>query len=161
MEKIWGLCLKDQNDGHDFCYKCVTRIFETIPEDPSIFPARCDGRRLNINNGDFLDQGLVDRYTRREAELDTSNHFYCSNPRCGILIPSDQVSDDGYVHCEIRGQHSRTQYRQGKTYHIVESECPKNTDAEMLRELATNQRWQSCKSCQLFIEKYDGCVHMA
>jgi hypothetical protein len=94
-------------------------------------------------------------YQAKKIEVESTNRTYCSDPDCSTFLPPTNIQD-GVATCNLC--ETRTCAICKTAAH--EGECPDDENSRLLKELATQEGWQSCPGCHRMVELTLGCYHM-
>ena len=73
---------------HEYCRECLASLFQASMKDESLFPPRCDGQAIPLNQVRFfLPVELAKEFEERSVELSAKNRVCCHDPRCSTFIP--------------------------------------------------------------------------
>ena len=68
---------------HEYCRECLASLFQASMKDESLFPPRCDGQAIPLNQVRFfLPVEIAKEFEERSVELSAKNRVYCHDPRC-------------------------------------------------------------------------------
>ena len=68
---------------HEYCRECLASLFQASMKDESLFPPRCDGQPIPLNQVRFfLPVELAKEFEERSVRLSARNRVYCHDPRC-------------------------------------------------------------------------------
>ncbi|KAI3392256.1 hypothetical protein diail_5944 [Diaporthe ilicicola] len=141
---------------HEYCRECLSTLFQDSMTDESLFPPRCCGQPVPLDeNQVFLNADLVQQFRRKASELSSPDRTYCHNRNCSAFIPTVEGGPQ-VVSCHECG--SRTCVACKNLEHS--GDCPDDEELQQVLQLARDQRWQRCQNCRRVIELRDGCVHM-
>ena len=170
-EKRLGHCIacrenKDFSDvarmpcEHEYCRECLISLFQASMEDESLFPPRCDGQPIPLDQfRSFLPVDLVKKFEEKSVELSTKNRVYCHDPRCSTFMPwpaSADRTDGGWLTCPRCEKTTCTTCK--ATAHT--GDCPDDKAVQQILDTAGNEQWQRCYECHRFVELEQGCNHM-
>ncbi|KAK1992789.1 IBR finger domain-containing protein [Colletotrichum falcatum] len=142
---------------HQYCQTCLRTLFESSLRDESLFPPRCCGTSIPINDyRQFLPSTLVTEFRAKEVELSTSNRTYCHIQTCSRFIPKEFIKAD-VATCQRCGQRTCTMCRGAEH---KDQDCVQDTLTQNLLEVAAASGWQRCFSCRTIVELDHGCNHM-
>ncbi|KAJ3817307.1 hypothetical protein F5880DRAFT_87243 [Lentinula raphanica] len=174
---------------HHYCDSCLSQYIETCIHDESLFPPKCCGRTLSFvmedqrsspsieNLAAFIEQQLFDndlgaRLRAKASELGMSpeDRLYCPYPRCSVFLgswatissqsPSGSSKLPSYQ-CSSCSQSLCLLCRGRAHYHLTY--CPVVEDQlaeDKVRDLARQNKWQTCPKCKAIVELTQGCNHM-
>ncbi|KAK2036234.1 IBR finger domain-containing protein [Colletotrichum somersetense] len=142
---------------HKYCQICLQTLFETSLTDESLFPPRCCGTSIPIDNyRQFLPSTLVAEFRAKEVELSTPNRTYCHIPTCSRFIPKESIKAD-VATCKRCGQRTCTMCKGAEHQN---QDCVQDILTQNLLEVAAASGWQRCFSCRTIVELDHGCNHM-
>lgn len=137
--------------SHEYCRKCLERVFTDSLTDEALWPPRCCRQRIPAEEDHiriFLGGQLMGQYLARKLEMETPNRIYCHKPDCSRFIPPLGIKDEvgSCPKCEA------------KTCTICKGaahdghDCPQDTAGQQLMALADQQGWKQCFSCNRIVE---------
>ncbi|KAK3312633.1 hypothetical protein B0H66DRAFT_643822 [Apodospora peruviana] len=109
----------------------------------------------------FLTPELVEEFEAKKIELSTPapSRRYCHRPTCSAFIPPERIcSSDGVATCP-KCEATTCAICRGAS-HAGSPNCPTDSTAQGVLDLARANGWQRCPSCQTLVERTDGCDHM-
>lgn len=143
--------------GHVYDVECLEELFVATTTDESLYPPRCCGQPIPLENVRYLfDADFVTVFERKSQEYRTMKRVYCCDPTCSaflgpttneassLMCPSCQTQTCG--HC-LKAAHSTM-------------DCVSEADEAALA-LAKTRGWARCPGCQHIVERIDGCPHMS
>ncbi|CCF36037.1 IBR finger domain-containing protein [Colletotrichum higginsianum] len=143
--------------SHEYCRDCLQTLFETSLTDESLYPPRCCGRPIPVNdNREFLSSKLIGEFQAKAEELSTPNRTYCHRPTCSTFIPKEFIKADTAV-CQ-RCRHRTCVMCKGAEH--KDQDCAQDTLTQDLLRIAAANGWQRCFSCRRIVELEHGCNHM-
>lgn len=143
---------------HEYCRACLRRLFSDSLTDESLFPPRCCGVAIDVEQVlDFLPAKLVGQFRAKKVELETPNKTYCHQPTCSLFIPPAAISGD--VGTCVRCRQRTCIICKGPSHH--ESDCPGDAGIQMLLDVAAENGWQRCYQCHRIVELNFGCYHIS
>ncbi|KAK1974310.1 IBR finger domain-containing protein [Colletotrichum cereale] len=144
--------------SHEYCRDCLLKLFETSLKDESLFPPRCCGQPIHVNDyRRFLPSTLVREFQAKAVELSTPNRTYCHKPTCSTFIPKEFTKDDIAV-CQ------RCKYRtcaMCKGAEHKDQDCAQDSLTQDVLQIAAANGWQRCFSCRSIVELEHGCNHIS
>ena len=148
--------------GHRMCHSCLKRNFELSLTDPQHMPPRCCTQdRISLRHVDSLfDTSFKKTWNRKYEEFTTQNRLYCPSKKCGEWIkPSriQQVGNRQIAYCS-RCKTKVCVACNGKWHSSLD--CPKDKETKRFLKQAKKEGWQRCYSCNVVVEKTEGCNHM-
>ncbi|KAK1979351.1 hypothetical protein LZ30DRAFT_180892 [Colletotrichum cereale] len=145
--------------GHEYCQDCLHTIFNASLTDESLFPPRCCGEPIPVEDSRrFLTPELIGRFRAKELEFTMPNRTYCHMPNCSTFIPKEFIKAD-IATCPRHGCMSRTCVMCKGAEHGSQ-DCSQDTLTQDLLRLAGERGWQRCYSCRRVLELEYGCLHM-
>lgn len=145
---------------HEYCRECLANLFEASMRDESLFPPRCDGQPIPLDQVRFfLPVDLAREFEERSVELSTNNRVYCHDPRCSTFIPppaSVEHMEGDWLRCPSCDKTTCTICKAA----AHAGDCPDDTALQQLIDTAGDEQWQRCYQCHRFIELEQGCNHM-
>jgi hypothetical protein len=146
--------------NHEYCRDCLESLFKASIKDESLFPPRCDGKPIQLNQVRFfLSADLATEFEARRIELSSKNRIYCHDPHCSTYIPWPDASEcieEDWLACPQCEKTTRTICK--ATAHT--GDCPNDYALQQLLETAGNEQWQRCFQCHRFVDLEQGCNHM-
>ncbi|KAF9881663.1 ibr finger domain protein [Colletotrichum karsti] len=143
--------------NHEYCRDCLRTLFETAITDEALFPPRCCGQHIPVEeNRVFLSPELIGRFRARELELSTQDKTYCHGPTCSQFIPKEFIKDS-IATCQ------RCRRRTCTTCKGVEhrnEDCPEDESTQSVLQVADENQWQQCRQCNRLVELAHGCYHI-
>ena len=141
---------------HEYWRPCLAKFFELSISDESVFPPRCDGQEILLDQmRSFLPSQLAKDFEGQNAELSTKNRIYCYEPTCSTFIAAAAIVEDvgtcsrcDKTKCSICKAPSHT------------GGCPEDIATQRLVETVEEHQWQRCYSCKRFVELETSCNHM-
>lgn len=141
---------------HEYCARCLTRLFEDSMIDESLFPPRCCRQLIPLDkNRLFLNADLAHKFREKALEFSTPNRTYCHNRNCATFIPTAKYTHTTAPCDECR---SLTCITCKKASH--DGDCPYDEELQQVIQLARDQGWQRCQNCWGLVELNTGCNHM-
>lgn len=145
---------------HEYCRECLTSLFQASMKDESLFPPRCDGQAIPLNQVRFfLPVELAKEFEERSVELSAKNRVYCHDPRCSTFIPLPtpvERMEGNWLSCPAFEKTTCTICKAA----AHTGDCPDDTALQQLLDTAGNEQWQRCYQCHRFVELEQGCNHM-
>lgn len=144
----------------EYCRECLASLFQASMKDESLFPPRCDGQAIPLNQVRFfLPVELAKEFEERSVELSAKNRVYCHDPRCStfILWPASMERMEGeWLTCPACEKTTCTTCKAA----AHTGDCPNDTALQQLLDTTGNEQWQRCYQCHRFVELEQGCNHM-
>lgn len=141
---------------HRYCRECIVKLFELASRDESLFPPRCDGVAVPLDNvRPFLSLELLRGYETRAKEINANDRTYCHNGWCRAFIPTESAAV-GRAKCQRCGAKTCTTCK-GSAH---AGDCPRDIAMQQLQLIAQKQQWQRCYSCKRFVQLEIGCHHI-
>lgn len=141
---------------HEYCERCLTRLFENSMIDESLFPPRCCRQTIPLDkNRLFLNAGLAQKFREKALEFSTPNRTYCHNRDCAIFIPTAKYTHTTAPCDKCRSLTCITCKRASH-----DGDCPYDEELQQVIQLARDQGWQRCHNCWGLVELNTGCNHM-
>lgn len=150
------LALLRSSCSHEYCRACLVGLVSSSLQDETLFPPRCCGQTIPVEQGRWFSPQLVGQFRARKLEFDTPNRTYCSEPSCSTFIPPTFVNGETATcpRCARRTCiHCKGAYHTGV--------CPSDTASQQVLQLAAENGWQKCYSCSRIVELDTGCYHMS
>lgn len=144
--------------SHEYCRRCFEELFTRSLTDESLFPPRCCGQSIPINQANriFLSPKLVGEFQAKKVERETPNPTYCYRPNCSTFIPMQFVKGD--VGTCVRCSAATCTICKGVSH---SGDCPEDTDTQEVLRIAMENEWQRCPSCRRVVELRTGCHHIS
>ncbi|KAH7856920.1 hypothetical protein Vadar_006934 [Vaccinium darrowii] len=163
--------------SHSFCLDCIAKHVAVKIQD-NISTVKCPDFNcqgvLHLNP-DFcrqiLPQQLFDRWENAMCEslILGSEKFYCPFKDCSAMLVDDggervTMSECPNCHrlfcaqCKV-SWHCGLECREFRR--LEEEEERSEREDLMVMELAKKKKWRRCPNCKFFVEKRDGCLHIA
>lgn len=144
--------------SHLYCHDCLRNLFEACLTDESLFPARCCGQRIPVDDHrPVLGSKLVGQFRAKEVEFSTLNRTYCHQPTCSTFVPVEFIKNDVATCPQC---YYRTCIMCKGAEHRGD-ECGQDTATQIILHLAAENGWQRCFSCRRVVELEHGCNHMS
>ncbi|KAL0944541.1 IBR finger domain-containing protein [Colletotrichum truncatum] len=157
MEKYPSIQIAGCPCHHEYCGDCLRSLFEASLTDESLFPPRCCGQPIPVeDNRIFLTPKLVGEFRAKTIEFSTTNRTYCHQPTCSTFIPKGLIQGD-IASCP-RCLHKTCTICKGPEHQG--EDCGNDTATQSLLQLAAENGWQRCFSCRRVVELDHGCNHM-
>lgn len=150
------LALLRSSCSHEYCRSCLLGLVRSSLQDESLFPPRCCGQTIPVEQGRWFSPQLVGQFQARKLEFDTPNRTYCSEPSCSTFIPPPFINGETATcpRCARRTCiHCKGAYHTGV--------CPSDIASQQVLQLAAENGWQKCYSCSRVVELGTGCYHMS
>ncbi|KAL9610529.1 MAG: hypothetical protein Q9167_004767 [Letrouitia subvulpina] len=142
--------------GHDYCQSCLETLFELSTTDESLFPPRCCRSEISLQSVKlYLSPTLFHHFEQKSIEFTTSNRTYCFRPTCSAFIPPVNIVNQRAV-CSTCGSFTCTICKN----EAHTDDCPKDTTAQQVLDLARDEGWQRCFGCRRIVELDVGCNHI-
>ena len=143
-------------DRHAYCRECLERLFRLSMSDKSLFPPRCDGAEITLQQAhSFLPPSLVTQFESKSTELRTKNPTYCHDTACSTFIPLSPL--DGTVGtCPKCTKVTCTKCK--AAWHL--GHCRGDRAPRESKETKDTERWQKCYKCSGLIVLERGCNHI-
>ena len=145
---------------HEYCRECLASLFQASMKNESLFPPRCDGQLIPLNQVRFfLPVELAKEFEERSVELSAKNRVYCHDPRCSTFIPwpaSVERVEGEWLTCPVCENATCTICKAA----AHTGDCPDDTALQQLLDTAGTEQWQRCYQCHRFVELEQGCNHM-
>ncbi|KAK1774361.1 hypothetical protein QBC45DRAFT_337757 [Copromyces sp. CBS 386.78] len=142
---------------HNYCKGCLTKLFTDLLMDQTLFPPRCCRDPIPLDKCRFLlGPELVGKFLAKKLEYETPNPIYCSQPTCSVFIPPQGIHNNigTCVKCRTR----TCVLCKGQAH--VGRDCPQDTSAQVVLEMAEREGWRRCYSCHRMVELNYGCNHI-
>ncbi|KAJ2999212.1 hypothetical protein NUW58_g67 [Xylaria curta] len=141
---------------HEYCRRCLSRLFQDAMVDESLFPPRCCRQPIPLDRSQlFLDADVVRQFRQKAIGFSTPNRTYCRNTDCAAFIPPNNCSS---TTASCNQCHSRTCTTCKDAFH--DGDCPNDEQLQRVLHLAREQGWQRCQNCWGMVELNTGCDHM-
>ncbi|CZR48791.1 uncharacterized protein FPRO_03888 [Fusarium proliferatum ET1] len=149
------LALSKAPCSHDYCRECLLSLTRSSLQDETLFPPRCCGQNIPIEQGRWFSPELVGQFQAKKLEFETPNRTYCSEPSCSTFVPPAFVSGDSAT-CPKCSRKTCTHCK-GPNHLGV---CPSDTASQQVLQLAAQNGWQQCYKCRKLVELNYGCYHI-
>lgn len=144
--------------GHVFCRHCLGRRFELATTDETMFPPRCCGQEILIEDAHiYLRKNLVRLFEKKKIEFTTLDRIYCPKTDCSSFIPPNRVFDNKAM-CPTRGCYTLVCSKCKAELHT--GDCAEDPATQELLRFAKEQGWQRCRRCKRVVELSYGCNHI-
>ncbi|KAH7159026.1 hypothetical protein DER46DRAFT_611016 [Fusarium sp. MPI-SDFR-AT-0072] len=142
--------------SHGMCQPCLIRSIQTAMKDESIFPPKCCGQAIPVDNTNaFITEDLLTEYDNKREEFETTNRTYCSDKTCSAFIPTRFI-EAGIAQCtRCEG---RTCLNCLSESH--EGTCTDDPESQRVIRLAEEKGWRRCEQCKNMVELEHGCFHI-
>lgn len=150
------LALSRSPCSHEYCHACLVGLVRSSLQDESLFPPRCCGQHIPVENGRWFAPELVGQFKAKKLEYDTPNRTYCSDLSCSTFIPPAFIAGD-VARCPRCSK--RTCIHCKAPYHT--GVCSKDAASQQILQLADENGWQQCYACHRVVELNFGCYHMS
>ncbi|KAF8637460.1 hypothetical protein AX17_002805 [Amanita inopinata Kibby_2008] len=144
---------------HTYCHGCLISLVEACTRDESLYPLKCCKQTFPLPSFiGVLNVKLRLQFEEKSREFGTRTEWrvYCCNPRCSAFLGSSEGRQEDIVCGECR---TVTCTGCKQSAHLSQS-CQENADVKKLREMAKQEKWQTCPGCQAIVELNVGCYHM-
>jgi hypothetical protein len=138
---------------HRYCADCLTILFENAIKDESMYPPRCCGEVISLNDvRSIISPILAAVYFKKILENENTDRTYCANPSCHSYILPDCIVGS-FALC----------FKCAKiTCHLCKDAahlgtCPSDHTGNLLLRLAEKEQWQLCGKCNNIVIKRSGC----
>ncbi|OLN81204.1 putative E3 ubiquitin-protein ligase ARI5 [Colletotrichum chlorophyti] len=143
--------------NHEYCSSCLKTLFKNSLTDETLFPPRCCGRAIPVDNHlPFLSPRIVGEFRAKEIEFSTQNRTYCYEKTCSTFIPPTFIRDD-IATCPRCRQKTCVMCKGAQHRR---QDCAEDTLTQDLLQIAAANGWQRCYSCRRVVELLYGCNHM-
>lgn len=150
------LALSKAPCSHDYCRECLVSLARSSLQDETLFPPRCCGQNIPIEQGRWFSPELVGQFQAKKLEFETPDRTYCSEPSCSTFVPPAFISGDSAT-CPKCNQKTCTHCK-GQNHTGV---CPSDTASQQVLQLAAQNGWQQCYNCRKLVELNYGCYHIS
>ncbi|KAF5004643.1 hypothetical protein FDECE_8881 [Fusarium decemcellulare] len=145
---------------HSYCHDCFIRLIAAACQNEQQWPPKCCLNQIPFKTIlRFIPADLKKTFDdrSREWEIPVSERVYCSSPDCSLWIRPKRIDaskrqgvcDDYHVTCTI----CRGPAHGGE-------ECPQDNDMNLTNQLAEEEGWKRCFSCNALVEHREACQHM-
>jgi hypothetical protein len=146
---------------HPYCVPCLRNLFQTVLADSSLLPIRCCEIEIDTSIAlILLSRKDSEALIRRIDEFEAKNKMYC--PTCGTFVNLDHIDQcitEIFCDCGVSlCVECKTQSHPYVSCH--DNRIQQNDTLGAVLELAQEQGWKRCPSCQGMIEFTSGCNHM-
>ncbi|KAF9450772.1 hypothetical protein P691DRAFT_809609 [Macrolepiota fuliginosa MF-IS2] len=159
---------------HHYCTDCIINLVRAATTDESLFPVRCCRKAIPTESlTRFLSNALLTLFRAKSKEFGTpaNARVYCCVPTCSAFLGNAEeakglsswadrwgfISPPENLRCEKCRIETCIECRQRG--HPNDT-CKQNGAAQQVKELAREQKWQTCPKCERIIELSFGCNHM-
>ncbi|KAK1429525.1 hypothetical protein QVD17_11736 [Tagetes erecta] len=157
---------------HRYCHACMNKHVESkllIAQLPNCPHDKCRSK-LDIKScKQFLNKNLYDIMSFRliEAAIPPAERVYCPFSKCSALMSKTELQYAASTSSQEPGKRKCSQCdgvfcMNCKVPWHDKSECSASqfVDEEMLKSLATSNKWRQCVKCKHMIELAAGCHHI-
>ena len=156
---------------HFFCTKCTIKYIVSKLQENKLNlncpESRCSGVLNPQYCKPILPNKVLDWWEKAlsESVIPEENKFYCPFYDCSALLISENDHKSEVIAQCICPHCNRIICVQCKTPWHQEMSCEKfqklkDSDDELMFDLANRRKWKKCPLCKQFIEKSEGCNHM-
>lgn len=139
---------------HNYCRRCLVRLFEDALTDESLFPPRCCQEPIPLSRvRGFIGSKMTVLFEKKSIEHSDPYRTYCAIPSCSQYVMPDMV--DMYIGT-CKACMNRTCTLCKRLAH--EGVCLNET--EEVLEIAAAQGWRRCYRCHTMVELRTGCNHI-
>lgn len=143
---------------HHYCDECIVGLFHAATTDESLFPPCCCHQCVPLEDAlEFLSVDFLETFRAKEEEFGSDNRIYCSVAECSAFIPQTNVTDGNLAKCPKCNAATCAECK--AAHHL--GDCQGDAGMELVRQMAQENGWQTCYSCQRIIELGTGCNHMS
>ncbi|EFQ30658.1 IBR finger domain-containing protein [Colletotrichum graminicola] len=141
-----------------YCADCLRDLFEASINDESLFPPRCCGHAIPINDisGQLFSDDFVEIFHAKSVEYSTTDRTYCCIPTCSAFIPPATVHGDVGTCPDCRARVCVL----CKSAEHQDHTCTQDAATQQVLQLAKENNWKRCPSCQAVVELGMGCYHI-
>ncbi|PHH74226.1 hypothetical protein CDD82_5037 [Ophiocordyceps australis] len=145
--------------SHEYCAPCLTHLFQSALGDASLFPARCCGQPVSLqDNGRFLSPEIINAYQAKQVEHSTPNKTYCHVARCSAFLAPNTIRGNTAT---CHGCGARTCVVCKNRDHQGRGRCREDEGTREVLRVAADQGWRRCQNCRTMVELQMGCFHMS
>ncbi|EMD41697.1 hypothetical protein CERSUDRAFT_110272 [Gelatoporia subvermispora B] len=142
--------------GHAYDIPCIETMFRMATVDESAYPPRCCQKAIALADvREHLSSRLVDTFETKSVEFGTPNRVYCYRAACSKFLGA-KLSEPCSMTCSacfaVTCGGCKLEAHPGQG-------CSARMDQPVL-DLAKEQKWQRCPTCQHVVELTVGCYHM-
>ncbi|KAK2059121.1 IBR finger domain-containing protein [Colletotrichum caudatum] len=141
-----------------YCAGCLRNLFEASIKDESLFPPRCCGHAIPIDDisGKLFSDEFVNTFHAKSVEYSTTDRTYCHAPTCSAFIPPATIHGDigTCPTCQARV----CALCKGPEHQ--DHACTQDAATQQVLQLAKDNKWKRCPSCQTVVELDVGCYHI-
>ncbi|KAI3684123.1 hypothetical protein L6452_33342 [Arctium lappa] len=160
--------------GHLFCLDCIRgHVAAKIKE--NITQVKCPDPKCQGLIGPEICRSIVPKQVLErwedslcESMILGSEKFYCPLKDCSAMLVDDGggeiVTSSECPNCNrLFCAQCKVVWHSGMDCREFQSlkKGERNPEDIMLMELAKNNKWRRCPSCNFFVEKTDGCLHIS
>lgn len=145
--------------GHFICRQCIVSMAEVANKNEEILPLQCCQQHLPMNTFlSFLQGPLRATFSSKCAEAATPPNLriYCPNKTCSIFIGRSTTSTPCVISCPECSTDVCSRCRN----HAHPRESCDDYECRGVRSLAKANKWQTCPTCEMIVERSSGCAHM-
>jgi hypothetical protein len=142
--------------GHYYCDDDLNGLFHTAMTCEDAYPPRCCQTVVEFDDiKPFLSPKLADEYESKKEELADTKPVYCHIKTCSTYISANSKVEDTAT-CPACSTETCILCKQAKHG----GDCMEDEGAKQTLELAKEEGWQKCPSCERMVELHTGCNHM-
>ncbi|KZL79873.1 ibr finger domain-containing protein [Colletotrichum incanum] len=145
--------LYENNGCRDmYCSDFLRNLFESSINDEALFPPRCCSHTIpvdDISTNIFLfSEEFVETFRTQLVDYSTTDRIYCHVPTCSAFIPPTTIHGDIGICPE----------RQARVFSLCKGPehqdhaCAKDAATREVLQLASENNWKRCPSCQTVAE---------
>lgn len=143
--------------GHNYCHRCLDRLYSEASKDKSLFPPRCCAGTIPDDVAQLLlSDNTAAIFNAKVPELSATNPIYCHVNTCSTFIVDEAIEESAVAECPKCGAEVCVDCGQG--WH--EDACAPDESYDALMNLAEEEGWKRCPDCNSLIERTFGCNHM-
>ncbi|KAK1997828.1 IBR finger domain-containing protein [Colletotrichum falcatum] len=158
---------RDAHDMHElyenpgcrdmYCADCIGDLFESSINDEALFPPRCCGHAIPIDAiSELFTDEFVNTFHAKSVEYSTIDRTYCHVPTCSAFIPPASIVGDVGTCPDCPARVCALCKGPEHQNHA----CTQDAAIQEVLQLANENNWKRCPSCQTVVELGMGCYHI-
>ncbi|KAL0064161.1 hypothetical protein AAF712_008883 [Marasmius tenuissimus] len=160
--------------AHHYCEDCLEQLLANSTTAESLFPPWCCTPEQKIDVYTIITEDLSQRIHAKAMEyaVPYKDRVFCANPRCSVFLGSKielgkaTASSTTSPSAACPACLTAVCLECKQAAHQAGQKCRGNLvegfddDSMAVRELAKEQKWQTCPGCYEMVEKIAGCQHI-